>query len=396
MSRVVVIGSGVAGTAAALTARAKGADVTLVRGSTGATSLGVGAYDLSPWEDASRSAPLDASITNILAEIGAIATPAEALLASSSGIVRRARAHDAALLDLAKLPAGRVLVVDAEFTGWDASALARGWNACTPARERHLSFEVVSGAFSKHTDERAMTFAELAARHDDDARLSWLGAALAEALARAGEATAIILPPILGADRSRAADLSKRLGKPCGEAIAPFSSPSGRRFEAARDRALSRAAVTTITGWCTRIAHDQVATVELEEGDALEADAVILATGGLLGGGIVYTPSDSILATAVPPYPRRVFACSVDAPVVIGHDGKEMLILGSMFGLSAEQSAWPFVRDPLMERIGVITEGSRASEGIYAAGDVVADRPRNWLAALMSGVRAANAATGNL
>lgn len=389
--RVVVIGSGVAGTAAALSARAAGAEVIVVRGSSGASSLGVGAYDATPWEATRDVGPIDAVCTRLLAELGGISAPTDgALLASSTGVLRAARAYDAALLDLAKVKAGRVLVLDAPLASWEASSLARSFNA-THAR-RTLSFEAASGTFTKHVDERAMTYAELAARHDDDARLSWLATKVREAIASLGDVAAVLFPPILGADRSRAADLTNLVGVPCGEAIAAFSSPSGRRFDAARDRALSSAHVDAIDGWCKRIVREEHLTIELEEGDAIDADAVVLAIGGLLGGGIVYEPAEGILATAVPPYPRRVFACSVDAPVTIGSEGKELLVPGSMFGLSAEQIAWPFVRDPLTERVGVLTEGERASERIFAAGDVLADRPRTWLAALASGARAGTAA----
>lgn len=391
MTRVVVIGGGISGTAAALAARASGADVTLVRGSSGATSLGVGAYDATPWESSRAGRPLDASCMQVLAQIGCISHPdAGALLASSTGILRPARAYDDALLDLSKVRAGRVLVLDAAVDGWDAGSLSRSYSAHALRGER--SFESLGGSFVKHTDERAMTFAELASRHDDPARLAWLAAAIKAALNGSANVSAVLTPPILGADRSRGTELSALVGIPCGEAIAPFSSPAGRRFDAARDRALERAGVTTLDAWVTLISVLDKVTVEFEEGAQLEADVVVLATGGLLGGGIVYTPAEHILATAVPPYPRRVFACGVDAPVRVGHDGKELLVPGSMFGLAAEQLAWPFTDHPIMERVGVLADQSRASDRVYVAGDLVADRPRTWLDALASGAGAGLAA----
>ena len=392
--RVVVIGGGVAGTAAALSAREHGAEVILVRGSSGATSLGIGAYDFVPWESSRVSAPMIASCMQILAQIGGVSTPeGGARLASSTGILRPAHAHDDALLDLGKVRAGRVLVLDAALGGWDARSISRSYNAHA-LRGEH-SFEPLACSVVKHTDERSMTFAELAGRHDDPARLAWLAEAIKAALTTTENATAILLPPILGADRSRAAELSKLVGVPCGEAITPFSSPAGRRFEAARDRALERAHVATVDGWATLVAVADKVTVELEEGDALEADAIVLATGGLLGGGIVYSPAEGILATAMPPYPRRVFACAVDAPVRVGHDGKELVVPGSMFGLAAEQIAWPFTDEPIMERVGVLAEQTRASDRVYVAGDVTADRPRTWLDALASGVSAGAAASSS-
>ncbi len=396
MKRVVVIGAGIAGTAAALAARNSGAEVTLVRGGSGATSLGVGAYDATPWEVRGESSltnvPLSASCMQILEQIGCVSCPESgAVLASSTGILRPARAHDDALLDLSVLRSGRVLLLDATIDGWDASSLSRSYNAHSLRGER--SFETLLGNFIKHTDERAMTFAELAGRHDAPARLGWLATAIKKALKSTDSVCAILTPPILGAERARAKELGALVGVPCGEAIAPFSSPTGRRFDAGRDRALQHAQVTTVDGWVTRITVADVVAIELEDGAALEADAVVLATGGLLGGGIVYAPAEHILATAVPPYPRRVFECGVDAPVRVGHDGKELLVPGSMFGLAAEQLAWPFTNDPIMERVGVLADQSRASDRVFVAGDLVADRSRTWLEALASGAHAGAAAS---
>ena len=48
MSLVVVLGSGIAGTAAALAAKAAGAEVTLVSAATGATILSTDALDDAP------------------------------------------------------------------------------------------------------------------------------------------------------------------------------------------------------------------------------------------------------------------------------------------------------------------------------------------------------------
>lgn len=396
MKRVLVIGAGVAGTAAALSAKQAGADVAIVSGSVGASGLASGAIDLEPWERATTEpAELDAFCTALLARLGATVGPASALVASASGLVRPARGRDLALLDLASLPAGRVFVADADASGWDAAALCRAWNAAPRARKRQLSFEPLAGHFLKHTGERAMTAVEIAARHDAPERLAWLGSALRDALAKAGACVAVVLPPWLGASAPRANALGSIVGVACGEAIALSGGPAGRRFEAQRDRALADAGVESAQGWVTRVTteRDEV-TVELEGGDARTCDAVVLAVGGLVGGGIVYTPAEAILATAVPPYPRNVFSCAIDVAVAIGEGGKELVVPGSMFGLPAEQTSWPFSRDPLSERVGVLSRGSRAAERVYVAGDCMADRARTWVAAMQSGAAAGTGAAG--
>ncbi len=136
--------------------------------------------------------------------------------------------------------------------------------------------------------------------------------------------------------------------------------------------------------------------ITTSEGASLDADAVVLATGGLLGGGIEYTPAEAIVATALPPRPRPPLRASIDAPVSVGAYGRPLEVPGSLFGLAPEQIAWPFVHDGLLERAGVLVdEGDRCTNspaGLFAAGELVADAPHAWLRALISGARAGVAA----
>src|SRR5262249_3925563 len=65
----------------------------------------------------------------------------------------------------------------------------------------------------------------------------------------------------------------------------------------------------------------------------------------------------------------------------------------SLFGEAPEAIAWPFVEAPLLERAGVmVSSAGHADGGLYAAGDLAADLPRTWLAALVQGARAGEAA----
>jgi glycerol-3-phosphate dehydrogenase subunit B len=132
--------------------------------------------------------------------------------------------------------------------------------------------------------------------------------------------------------------------------------------------------------------------VTLEGGLEHAADRVVLAMGGLLGGGIAYTPSEAVHGSELPTAPRHPFRASVEAPVTVGARGLELPVPGSLYGIGAEELAWPIARDPLMDRVGVVSDGPRASNNVYVAGDLMADRPRTWLAAMASGVRAAEAA----
>src|SRR4029077_14494518 len=82
--------------------------------------------------------------------------------------------------------------------------------------------------------------------------------------------------------------------------------------------------------------------VTLDDGSPLDADAVVLATGGLLGGGIAYEPSETIVAAALPLPSRVSRRPSLDAPVQFGLRGRPLEVPVSLFGLAPERIAWPF------------------------------------------------------
>ncbi len=401
MTRVLVVGAGIAGTAAALAASAAGASVTLLDGGPGASVLAGGALDLLPWEDATGSqddaALADPAVAGVLRELAELVhvTPTPAVLVTQAGILRPARAAAVGLLDLAPLSAGLVLVPRAEHPGWDAAACARAWNDTALARARGLEFAAIDATLTRLTDERFLAHADLAARYDEPAQFSWLADRIKQAVARyaGSRVVAVVAPPWLGVEhaRARATELSHAVGVPCGEPLLGPGGPAGLRFERARDRALGRREVVVVAARAKEVARDGDAwAVTLEGGDALQADRVVLSTGGLVGGGLTYAPSASVLAGELPPRARPSFASTVEAPVAIGTGRRPIGIPGSLFGESPESLAWPFAPfAPLLERAGVLASSSgHVDAGLYAAGDVVADRPRTWLDALAQGARA--------
>jgi glycerol-3-phosphate dehydrogenase subunit B len=391
---VVVVGAGIAGTAAALAATRAGARVTVVDDATGASSLATGAIDLVPWEDA-PAAPtaLTALVQSVLDALGAYEVPdAGARVPTMAGIVRPCRGHDAALLDI-RSTVGRVGVVRSNRPGWDAAALARAWGD---------GFEPVDATILRHVDEAWLPDADLATRHDDASRVGWLADRLREALARhRGPIAALVLPPLLGVERSCAQTLSAAVGLPCGEAITAPGGPSGLRFERARDRALTAAGIARFSGWVRGVARDgDRLRVNVDAGDPGKgppaADAVVLAMGGLLGGGLEYDPAESVIASALPPFARPSFRLSIAAPVALGAQGKSLEPPSTLFGIAPESIAWPFVSDGLMDRVGVLADGQgRAGHGLYVGGELLADRPRTWLDALATGAAAGEAAAAD-
>src|SRR5208282_133147 len=109
---------------------------------------------------------------------------------------------------------------------------------------------------------------------------------------RAGSrARAVLLPPSLGVERARATALGDLVGLPCGEALGAPGGPAGLRFERARDRALAAAGVVRVEGRAVRVSPAEARWIVWSGDGSLEADAVVLAVGGLIGGGIAYDPS---------------------------------------------------------------------------------------------------------
>jgi glycerol-3-phosphate dehydrogenase subunit B len=396
---VAVVGAGIAGTAAALAAAQASAEVTLLDGGPGSSTLSTGALDETPWRpDHTVRSELSVTARHVLDALGAyVVTERDAWLLTTAGIRRPAQGRDAALFDAGPL-AGRPLgVIRCARPGWDAGGLARAWGGAVV---------VLDATILRYVDERTIPEAEFAARHDDETRLGWLSERLREALASApaGHAIAgLVLPPSLGVDRARAEQLSRRVGLPCGEALAMPAGPSGLRFERARDRALSSAGVNHVLARASRVEHAAARPgpawrVTLEDGPSLDADAVVLATGGLLGGGIVYAPSETLVAAALPHRSTAPVRASIEAPLELGAGGRPLETPGSLFGPAPERIAWPFSPDGLLARAGVlVANGGRCvgvDAGLFAAGELVADAPRTWLRALLDGASAGRTAGG--
>jgi glycerol-3-phosphate dehydrogenase subunit B len=127
---------------------------------------------------------------------------------------------------------------------------------------------------------------------------------------------------------------------------------------------------------------------------SIDADAVVLAIGGLAGGGLAWSPTSS-----------DGFAVSLDAPVVMAEGGARLHDSGSPRGPVFEPYAWTGQKAPCgFERVGIWADAEgRARDGegrplswLYAAGDAVADAPRTMLEAIRSGIAAGTSATSGV
>jgi glycerol-3-phosphate dehydrogenase subunit B len=415
---VIVIGAGAAGVAAAWSARREGAAVTLVSRGSGASSLSGGAVDDVPWERLARAASelgVDLPVAEVAEDVlsfsralGLWALPethtSRSRLATIAGRIRPARGHDRALLDLARLQGARVLLPRVDRAIWDADAIAAALSDEPFARASGLRFAAADVPILRFDEERRIADGDLAARHDDEARLEWLAARLREGIAdarrRGEEAGAVLLGPWLGARAPRAEALSELAGVPVGEALMGAGSPAGLRFDASRDRLLDAEGVRVVRDRATAIARTGGrASVSLERSAApLTADAVVLAIGGVAGGGVVYAPPESLAEDDLPARVSVPFTLSLTADVTLAAWSGALEVMSSLHGPELDLCAWPQGERPgALEAAGVLCTGVRAAPPlgplsdalrIAAAGDVIARRPRTLLEAVASGIRA--------
>jgi glycerol-3-phosphate dehydrogenase subunit B len=405
---ILVIGAGVAGLAAAWSARARGAQVTVLAAGIGETALAGGAVDDIPWEHLERAArllgaelpagELPARTRQFAAELGLWDLPqaTAARVATAAGRTRPARGRDRALLDLAPLRRTRVLLPRAARAGWDADAIAESLSDDPFTRARGLRFAAIDAPILRFDDEQRIADGDLAARHDEASRLDWLSERLREALGKAGGGGAVLLGPWLGARAPRAEVLSARVGVPVGEALASAGSPAGLRFEAARDALLAkigvaqrRARVRAIDGAGNGAAQGGAGLWVHIDGDDVPsgADGVVLAIGGLAGGGVVYAPPERGACAELPSRGAVPFALSLAAPVALGDERGAFGVVSSMQGPELDVAAWPSGERPgALETIGVRCDGVRAAPGLFAAGAVIAGRARTVLDAVATGL----------
>jgi len=402
-STVVVVGAGIAGTAAAYAAVSAGATVTLVHDRAGATALTSGALDLEPWDAPlsfehakhERDAGRDVELTAFLAALGGYrrggAEPkSTCVVATASGVVRTAFGADLALLDLSQLGGKRIAVADIERDDWDAPLLAKTLAVSAWAERTGTSFVPVPLGLLRTGHERRIAPYDFAALHDDEARRR----SLAEAIKAApGAADAWLFGPWLGLEPGTVTALRAAVPLPLGETLSPLGGAAGARFEAARDRLLAargvavrRARVTRVETRGTRFVLALDADAGGDEARELEAAAVVLATGGVGAGGIAFTWTRPGVVSG--------FELPFSAPVALALDGETLGGGGSLYGPSLET-----VGLGALERVGIACDrlgrpvGTNSPEsGLFVAGDAVSGRPRTMLEAALTGLAAGNVA----
>lgn len=271
---VVVIGGGIAGTAAALAAASRGARVLLIHATPGASALCCGG-----WLGA-LPAPLAAAFAAVGHEWIEISTE----LPSPDGSLRRF--DYAAPSQAAAALTGNALVCGiAGLPGFNAIILARMW---TEASGVMLSaHEIILPA----TPAAGWSAPGLAARLEQDP--TPMTTAIREA-ARSQRASRIILPAVLGFEPVDAIrlGLERDSGAAIGEALGSIPAVPGWRVQKALERITARSGIAVQPGRVvTRTqngTHIETVTVQLAGAAdrTVRAAAFILASGKFLGGGI--------------------------------------------------------------------------------------------------------------
>ncbi|HEU4577750.1 MAG TPA: FAD-binding protein [Polyangiaceae bacterium] len=388
---VLVVGGGLAGVAAAWSLERRGRPVLLVWDGPGASATYSGALDRLDWDGPPDPRPVAREAQEFLQALGCWA-PCEgvgARLATASGVLRPARAHDLALLDLEPLRGRRIEVVDAAIQGWDAPDLARAWSASGWARLTRTEFCAVPARLPEAEALRFLPESELAARADDPA---W-AAALGEALRGAGDGEAPLLcGPWLGLQPRSVLRVREAARRPLGEVLSGPGGPAGFRFEAARDAWLERSS-SGVQARCGAVLDVQQSkrglAVWMSAGDgkheALEPapSELVLAVGGVAGGGVRFLAGTGAESRS---FSLSLRVAGERGPLTLRLDGREVSLESGAQGVDLQS-----LGRGALERVGVLVDGTQltAVANVWAAGDVVADRPRAGLEAIYAGIAAA-------
>jgi anaerobic glycerol-3-phosphate dehydrogenase len=374
--KLLVLGAGFAGVAAAFAARRAGASVTLVHAATGASGLYAGAVDgpTLPQQGAHV-----AELRELAQALGLRLNP-HTLLATREGVVRSSQGADTALLDLAPLAGKRIALVDVPRDDWDAPLLLRSFAESPWARSTSTRFELVPLDLLEKSSQRRVSPFDFASSFERAERPAWLSAVLKD---RAGP-DAWLFGPWLGVKRDLARELSLAAGVPVGEVTSPPGGVAGARFEARGDALLHALEVHVLAGRAVGVQPSaQGVTLLLEGGSELTADALVLAAGGFVSGAVRLSGA---LSGAEP----AGFELSLAGLPPVQVRGEPVRPVSSLFGVDLAARG-----RTLLEHVGLAASARGAVEGasrVYAAGDLLAPEPPSVGHALVSGLEAGAAA----
>jgi anaerobic glycerol-3-phosphate dehydrogenase len=180
----------------------------------------------------------------------------------------------------------------------------------------------------------------------------------------------------LGLDPEVPARVRRELGVVVGETTSLPGGPAGARFR--------RAALALLAGCGVEVRDDRVQKVEpvggrwrisCESERQLNADAVVLATGGVVAGGIVLDAANQQVKSGG-------FCLGMTAPLELSLGDQATNSVASLHGFD-------FTEHGLGVLLTVGARPVRGTTGLLCAGDLMAGRPNTMLEAVASGVAAA-------
>lgn len=396
--RVLVVGGGIAGSAAAWEARRNGARVMLFGLGPGASALTSGAVHGRGFGLAGGTPRHRAAGSRAPGESPALSTDLEAFaealglwtlpsggcwLATQSGVCLEADGHDRAVLDLQGVAGGQVGVVEAGPGNWDGASLALALSSSPWARQTGTRFVPVSvGACAD--GEHRVPVADFAALHDEPGRVARLGDSLRKA---GGSLDGWLLGPWLGSRTSPTSELEARAEKPVGETTSLPGETAGVRLEGRAAALVRDSGAEVLRGGAVSITEKENAVeiyVESSSGGQHHTgDAAVLAVGGVLSGGICMSSLSEVGAG------KGAFRLSVEVPAGFELGGMAEGPVSSQFGVDLLELGLG-----ALARVGIRVHEARVMGGsrVFAAGDGVAERPRTVLEAAGSGLLAGRAA----
>jgi hypothetical protein len=258
--------------------------------------------------------------------------------------------------------------------------LVRAYRESEWARSTGTRFELVPLELLEKSHQRRVAPFDFATSFERAERPAWLSAVLK---AHAGP-DAWLFGPWLGVKRALAAELSASVGVTVGEVTSPPGGAAGARFEARRDALLASIGAESSRHRVRAVrAQGDGVVVEHEDGSRAPADALVLAAGGIVSGGLELSGA---LSGAEPAGFRLAIRGLPDVHV----DGELAQPVSSLFGVDLAARG-----RGLLERVGVsISAEGRAwgASRVFAAGDVLGAHPPSVGRALTSGLRAGRAA----
>jgi hypothetical protein len=389
---VLVVGGGVAGTAAVYRALEREEPCTWIHMGVGASAANGGALD---WDYDGDDPIGDEPMVGLSPELERFGSgvlgwqlPAQGVrVVTPEGQVRHARGCDLGILNLAALGAGVLAVLDVPRPGWDAPRLCAALNGDVWLRARGLRCV----ALKLDVDGLGLPSGLADAEY---ARGFGAASGVAERLASmlTADVRAVLAGPWLFSDATAASALravvaQTRPGVVVGETLSPPFGLAGRRFEASRAALVARSpTLEVIVGKALRVDTEgagfsaQVSTpgavmVSGEQVRKVSARRCVLAMGGLVSGALRLDAQRRLGLEVVLEPPRPLLYTGRPLLPVAAETGFDV----QAFGLEALSNVGLTARP---------SDGPLGGGTVRVVGDLVADVPRTALRAAQSGLEA--------